>query len=290
MKGERDLERRSPEGWHHGQQPARDDGRATVQVGPYRPRQGAKKKGWFYQFDQRGDGDLLPFSYIDHEAWDSQFHVHAFHAFPAEHHREKRKRLQTADLGPRIAGCTCIPSAAIHLPPTAISYYCPGQQASPRLVHSELLEAWPVLSDEDRREGFLCSRGSRPGRCFMRWIHATRPTFRGAQSSRAANLAAHSPGRHGDVIQGHPADQRRCTAGVPRRPDPHGGRRPAGVFEDAAGGLMNPLSARLRPDAGAMGRSATCGVKRANGSSIYYAYVLDAQRHLLGVVSLRRQP
>ena len=29
-------------------------------------------------------GDLVPFTYIDHEARDREFHVHAFHAFPQD--------------------------------------------------------------------------------------------------------------------------------------------------------------------------------------------------------------
>ena len=31
-----------------------------------------------------GEGELVPFSYIDHEARDREFHVHAFHAYPQE--------------------------------------------------------------------------------------------------------------------------------------------------------------------------------------------------------------
>src|SRR5262245_42977239 len=85
MKGERDLERRSPEGWHYMGSSQLE----TMDEPLYKSVhtdlvKHAQKKGWFYQFDQRGDGELFPFSYIDHEAWDGQFHVHAFHAFPAE--------------------------------------------------------------------------------------------------------------------------------------------------------------------------------------------------------------
>ena len=44
----------------------------------------AAKRGQFHVFEQWAESDLAPFSYIDHEARDSEFHVHAFHAFPAE--------------------------------------------------------------------------------------------------------------------------------------------------------------------------------------------------------------
>lgn len=58
--------------------------------------------------------------------------------------------------------------------------------------------------------------------------------------------------------------------------------------EDEAGGLMNPRYARLRPDmtvdeALRYLREQT----RAQVETIYYAYVLDREQHLLGAVSLR---
>src|SRR5204862_2219776 len=59
--------------------------------------------------------------------------------------------------------------------------------------------------------------------------------------------------------------------------------------EDEAGGLMNPRYARLRPDmkvdeAISYLRRQT----RERVESIYYAYVLDQEHHLLGVVSFRQ--
>ena len=44
----------------------------------------ASKRGWLHTYDQWAEGDLAPFSYIDHEARDGEFHVHVFHAFPQE--------------------------------------------------------------------------------------------------------------------------------------------------------------------------------------------------------------
>jgi magnesium transporter len=58
--------------------------------------------------------------------------------------------------------------------------------------------------------------------------------------------------------------------------------------EDAAGGLMNPRFARVRPD---MTVDEAISYLRKQGrervETIYYAYVLDDQQHLLGVVSFR---
>lgn len=85
MKGERDLERRSPDGWHYmvsSQVETMDD--ALFKSVHHDLVKHAQKKGWYSQFDQWTDGDMTPFSFIDHEAWDGQFHIHAFHSFPQE--------------------------------------------------------------------------------------------------------------------------------------------------------------------------------------------------------------
>ena len=85
MKGERDLERRSPDGWHYmvsTQVETMDE--PLFKSVHHDLVKHAAKRGWFAQFDQWGDGDLAPFSYIDQEARDSEFHVHAFHSFPSE--------------------------------------------------------------------------------------------------------------------------------------------------------------------------------------------------------------
>src|SRR6266568_1234519 len=57
--------------------------------------------------------------------------------------------------------------------------------------------------------------------------------------------------------------------------------------EDAAGGLMSPRFARLRPDITV--DEAISYLRRQAGQveTIYYAYALDAEQHLLGVVSFR---
>lgn len=87
MKGERDLERRSPEGWHYMVSSQVE----TMDEPLYKSVHNdlvkhAVKRGWYCLYDQWAEGNALaPFSYVDHEARDSEFHIHAFHAFPAEH-------------------------------------------------------------------------------------------------------------------------------------------------------------------------------------------------------------
>jgi magnesium transporter len=57
--------------------------------------------------------------------------------------------------------------------------------------------------------------------------------------------------------------------------------------EDAAGGLMSPRFARLRPDMTMDEAIAYLRRQAANVETIYYAYALDDSQHLLGVVSFR---
>jgi magnesium transporter len=58
--------------------------------------------------------------------------------------------------------------------------------------------------------------------------------------------------------------------------------------EDDAGGLMHPRYVRIRPDL-SVDEAITYLRKAARDKlgTLYYAYVLDAESHLLGVVSLR---
>ena len=58
--------------------------------------------------------------------------------------------------------------------------------------------------------------------------------------------------------------------------------------EDEAGGLMNPRFARLRPETTVDVAISYLRKEAPNVDQLYYAYVLDHDQHLLGVVSLRQ--
>src|SRR5215831_9822121 len=58
--------------------------------------------------------------------------------------------------------------------------------------------------------------------------------------------------------------------------------------EDEAGGLMNPRFARLRPDTTVDVAISYLRKQAPSDVQMYYAYVLDREQHLLGVVSLRQ--
>src|SRR5271170_4620944 len=57
--------------------------------------------------------------------------------------------------------------------------------------------------------------------------------------------------------------------------------------EDDAGGLMNPRFARLRPESTVDEAISYLRKEAPTVDHINYAYVLDQEQHLLGVVSLR---
>src|SRR2546425_5411717 len=58
--------------------------------------------------------------------------------------------------------------------------------------------------------------------------------------------------------------------------------------EDDAGGLMSPRFARLRPDMTVDEAIAYLRRQAEQVETIHYAYVLDSEQHLLGIVPLRR--
>lgn len=85
MKGERDADRRTADGWHYmvSSQIETMDEPLYKSVHNDMIRH-AGKRGWRYSYEQWAEGELIPFTYIDYEARDREFHVHAFHAFPQE--------------------------------------------------------------------------------------------------------------------------------------------------------------------------------------------------------------
>jgi hypothetical protein len=85
LKGERDHERRTSDGWGYmvsTQVETMDE--ALYKSVHYDLLRHTERRGWFCAYDSWAEGELVPFTYIDHEARDAEFHVHAFHAFPHE--------------------------------------------------------------------------------------------------------------------------------------------------------------------------------------------------------------
>ena len=155
----------------------------------------------------------------------------------------------------------------------------------------ELRDAWPALSRDERVESFKLVP------------HATADDFFLSLSApeQAELILAMPPGERRtwmrllapddavDVVQSVSAGHREALLGELDEAT----RREVQVLqayeEDVAGGLMNPRFVRVRPE---MTIDEAIGYLRRQTrekvETVYYAYVLDARQHLLGVVSLRQ--
>lgn len=107
------------------------------------------------------------------------------------------------------------------------------------------------------------------------------------EEERRAWLRTLAPDDAADLIQGAPKRERPALL---EALDPWPRTEVAALLaykEDEAGGLMSPRFARLRPDMPI--DEAVAYLRRQAGQveTIYYAYVLDEQQKLLGIVSLR---
>jgi magnesium transporter len=162
--------------------------------------------------------------------------------------------------------------------------------ATETLSPEDLLDAWSVLSRDERVEGFRLLPRAEAEEFLMdlkardqaEIILALPP------NERRSWLRLLPPDDVADVIQEAPEEFREELLDLL---DPATRKEVSALLayaEDAAGGLMNPRYARLRPD---MRVDEALAYLRLQASgrleSIYYTYVLDADQRLLGVVSFR---
>ena len=168
----------------------------------------------------------------------------------------------------------------------------PGEAAhdEDELSAEELRDAWPLLDIDERVDGLLVLDRESAEEFFI-----------GLGALDQARLLAHfPPGQRrqwmrllepddaADVIQHASADQRDSLLALLDVPVRREVTALLAYAEDEAGGLMSPRFARLRPQMTAdeaisyLRRQA-----RDRVETIYYAYVLDADQRLHGVVSFR---
>lgn len=153
-----------------------------------------------------------------------------------------------------------------------------------------LLDAYPILNAEERLEGFVLLNANEAADCFLALStrdqadllrdlgpERSRPWMRLLAPDDAADLLQALPGEERYLFLAllDPATRGEVTALL-------------AYAEDAAGGVMNPRYMRLRPDISVeiairyLRRQAIRGIE-----VIDYAYVLDPEMHLLGVVPFR---
>ena len=161
----------------------------------------------------------------------------------------------------------------------------------PNMVEeAELRDAWPALSSEERLEGFLLLSAGAQEDLFTSLdaseqlqLLALFPT-----TERRAWLRLLPPDDIADVVQ---EAQPQLREELLRLLDPATRKEVEGLLayaEDEAGGLMSPRYAHVRPDLTVDQAIAWLRRQaRENPETIYYAYAIDPDKRLRGVVSFR---
>ena len=159
-----------------------------------------------------------------------------------------------------------------------------------RLTLAELEDAWALLAAEDRVDALRELPPAQAQDFFF-----ALPSQQQAQvvlafpvEERRTWMRILPPDDAADVVQAAPAEER---DGLLASLDDATRKEVSALLaysEDAAGGLMNPRYARLRPDMTVdEAISYLRRQSRESPESFYYIYVLDEHQRLLGVVSFR---
>jgi magnesium transporter len=155
---------------------------------------------------------------------------------------------------------------------------------------TELYDAWPVLSLDERVEGFEFLQRDQADDFFLQLSARDRAHLVLAlpPSERRLWMRLLAPDDAADVVQEAPAEDRE---GLLTLLDDAMRREVKGLLdyaEDEAGGLMNTRYSRLRGDM-SVGEAISYLRRdaRHREKSVYYVYVVDAEERLLGVVSFR---
>jgi len=154
---------------------------------------------------------------------------------------------------------------------------------------SELAEIWPFTPPDERLEGFaLLDRPDAEDFFLDLSARDQAELLLGLPpAQRRSWIRLLAPDDVADLIQEAPPDERDALLALLDEPT----RKEVSVLlayaEDEAGGLMSPRFARIRPE---MSIDEAIGYLRRQAGrveTLYYAYVLDHEQRLLGVVSFR---
>jgi magnesium transporter len=159
-----------------------------------------------------------------------------------------------------------------------------------RLNSADLRTIWRILTPEERVEAFHLLSRDDAEEFFLGLSAADLATLmRGLpRNERRSWMRLLAPDDAADLVQHVPDEEREALLGLLDDPTRKEVTALLAYKQDAAGGLMNPRYARLRPDMtvdeaiGYLRRQA-----RTNLEVISYLYVIDDQQHLLGVVTFR---
>src|SRR5499426_589008 len=152
------------------------------------------------------------------------------------------------------------------------------------------LETWHTLSPEDRVETFKQLPYAEKDDFFLALSARDQSELIRSlpQNERRIWMRLLPPDDATDLIQETTEEDRPALIGLL---DDYTRREVLALLaykEDEAGGLMSPRFARLRPDMTVDEAVAYLRRQAEQVETIHYAYVLDSDQHLLGVVPLRR--
>ncbi len=159
-----------------------------------------------------------------------------------------------------------------------------------KLSPDELREAWPALSDEDRRHGFIMLSDEEAEE-FLSHLPAhdiidLLISLPEADQRRWLRFLPDDDVT--DIIQEAPEEQRNAIIGLLDAKTRLETRELLEYDEDEAGGLMTTRFARLRASmTAAQAIEYLRNEAPRNAETIYYAFVVDADDKLVGVVSFR---
>lgn len=153
----------------------------------------------------------------------------------------------------------------------------------------DLWEEWPALSEEERLERFRALSNDEKDELFLsldpREQASLILTFPSGERRLWMRLLA--PDDAADLIQEAPPEDRASLLDLLDDSTRAEVRALLAYNEDEAGGLMSPRFARVRPDITVDEAIRYLRRQAPHVETIYYAYVLDEQQHLHGVISFR---
>ncbi|HTO69303.1 MAG TPA: magnesium transporter [Myxococcota bacterium] len=159
-----------------------------------------------------------------------------------------------------------------------------------QLHPADLRTIWRILTPEERVEAFHLLGRDDAEEFFLGLSAADLASLMRAlpRNERRAWMRLLAPDDAADLVQEVPDDEREPLLSLLDDPTRKEVTALLAYKQDAAGGLMNPRYARLRPEMtvdeaiGYLRRQA-----RTNLETLSYLYVIDDQQRLLGVVSFR---
>src|SRR5271157_2972990 len=153
----------------------------------------------------------------------------------------------------------------------------------------ELLDEWPRLRKSQRVAKFEALPREYMDNFFLDLDAKSQAELVLAlpEGERRLYIRLLAPDDAADLIQEAPSKQREYLLGLMDDMTRQETKALLAYRADAAGGLMNPRFARLRPDASIDEAITYLRQQVGHVESIYYAYVLDQEQRLLGVLSLK---